>query len=112
MSTIVVGVDPSPSGAAALEWALHEAVGTGASLLAVRAWTPNAYAMEAYLYAPPEAEPMEAAAAQQEADEQLKLAADRVPGAEAVVRTAVAVLGAAAQVLVERAADATMIVVG
>jgi nucleotide-binding universal stress UspA family protein len=112
----VVGVDPSPSGAAALQWALHEAVVTDASVLAVRAWSPNAYAMEAYLYAPPEAEPIEAATAQLEADEQLKLAVEQVPGVDALACTATALLGPAAQVLVAQAADGDadgdMVVVG
>ncbi len=37
MNRIIVGVDPSPSGTAAMEWAMREAVSTGASLHAVRA---------------------------------------------------------------------------
>src|SRR5688500_13994222 len=51
MRSIVVGVDPGPSGSAAIEWALREAVSTGAALQAVRAWTPSTYTMEAYMYA-------------------------------------------------------------
>jgi len=109
---IVVGVDPSPSGAAALDWALREAVSTGASLHAVRAWTPNAYAMEAYAYAAGDIEPMELARAQLEADEQLKLAIEQVDGADTVACTTAAVLGAASQVLVEQGAQSAMLVVG
>ncbi|CAN5218128.1 hypothetical protein BH24ACT10_BH24ACT10_09410 [soil metagenome] len=71
MNKIVVGVDPSPSGAAALGWALREAVATSASLHAVRAWSPSAYAMEAYACASSDVVPVEAASAQREADEQL-----------------------------------------
>ena len=112
MSRIVVGVDPSPSGAAALEWALREAVSTGASLHAVRAWTPNAQAMEAYAYAAADLEPIESAQAQLEADEQLKLATERVTGADTIAATATAVLGAASHVLVERAEHSAMVVVG
>lgn len=112
MSRIVVGVDPSPSGAAALEWALREAVSTGFCLQAVRAWSPSAYAMQAYAYASPDVEPMESARAQQEADEQLKLAAELVPGSDTITCTAVAVLGAASQVLVEQAKGSAMVVVG
>jgi len=112
MSRIVVGIDPSPSGAAALEWALREAVATGVALHAVRAWSPSAYAMEAYVYASPDVAPMESAKAQAEADDQLKLAAERVPGSDTIACTAVAVLGAASQVLVEQAKDSVMVVVG
>lgn len=112
MSRIVVGVDPSPSGLAALEWALREAVATGAPLRAVRAWPPSAYAVEAYVYASPGVEPMESSRAQMEADEQLKLAAERVPGSDTIACTAVVVLGAASQVLVEQAQDSAMVVLG
>ena len=112
MNRIVVGVDPSPSGAAALEWALREAVSTSASLHAVRAWSPNAYAMEAYAYASRDVVPVEAAAAQREADEQLKLAKERVPGSDTIASTATAAFGSASQVLIEQAKDSVLIVVG
>lgn len=112
MNRIVVGVDPSPSGAAALDWALREAVSTGATVHAVRAWNLSAYAMEGYMYASPDVEPMESTRAQLEADEQLKLAVDRVVGADDVEATATAVVGAPSQVLVEQSRDSVMVVVG
>jgi len=110
-SRIVVGVDPSPSGTAALEWALREAVSTGASLHAVRAWTPDAYAMEASAYAGGDLEPIESQA-QVEAGEQLKLATERVAGADTISCTATAVHGPASHVLVEQAEHSAMVVVG
>lgn len=112
MNRIVVGVDSSPSGAAALEWALREAVSTSASLHAVRAWSPSAYAMEAYAYASRDVVPVEAAAAQLDADKQLELAAERVPGSDTIVCTATAVFGSASQVLIEQAKDSVLLVVG
>ena len=109
---IVVGVDPSPSGTAALEWAMREAVSTGASLHAIRAWSPSASAMEAYAYGAPDVELVESDQAQREADEQLKLATERVAGADTIGCTATAVLGAASRVLVEQAEHSSMVVVG
>lgn len=112
MSTIVVGVDPSPSGTAALDWALREAVSTGASLHAIRAWTYSAYAGEAYVYGTPDVDPMESTAAQLEADEQLKLALERVGAPAGTACAASAMFGPAAQVLLEQARDDATIVVG
>lgn len=112
MSRIVVGVDPSPVGTAALEWALREAVSTRTSLHAIRAWTPNAHAMEASAYAGGDLEPFESAQAQHEADEQLKLATERVTGSDTIDCIATAVLGAASHVLVEQAERSAMVVVG
>jgi nucleotide-binding universal stress UspA family protein len=112
MSRIVVGVDPSPSGTAALEWAMREAVSTSASLHAVRAWNPAAYAMEAYAYAADIIDPIESAQAQLGTDQQLQLAAARVAGSDTIACTATAVLGAASLVLVEQAEHSAMVVVG
>lgn len=112
MNRIVVGVDPSPSGAAALDWALREAVSTGSSLLAVRAWMPGPYAMQAYVQAAHNADTTAAAQAQLDADEQLKLAVERVPGSDEVTCTAAAVCGEAAQVLVAQAEGGVLLVVG
>ena len=112
MTTIVVGIDASPSGTAALEWALREAVSTGASLHAVRAWNPTASAMEAYAYGAPDVELIESRQAQLEADEQLKLVTERVAGADTIDCSATAVLGAASRVLVEQAEHSAMVVVG
>jgi nucleotide-binding universal stress UspA family protein len=109
---IVVGVDPSPCGTAALEWAMREAVSTGASLHAIRAWSPSAYAMEAYAYGAPDVELIQSQQAQLEADEQLKLATERVAGADTIDCTATAVLGSASLALVEQGKQSAMVVVG
>jgi nucleotide-binding universal stress UspA family protein len=112
VTRIVVGVDPSPSGGAALEWALREAVSTNASLLAVRAWTHTAYAAEAYAYSSTTFDGAESATAQREAEEQLKLVTERVAGSDTVDCTASAVFGTPSQVLLEQGEDSAMIVVG
>lgn len=112
MNRVVVGVDASPSGVAALHWATEEAVRRGAALLAVRAWSYNAYAAEAYMYASDGGGQLESTAAQLEADEQLKLAVEDVAGAEALSCSATAVFGPASKVLVEAAGDSSMLVVG
>ena len=112
MNRIVVGVDPSATGAAALQWALGEAVSRQVPLVAVRAWSPSVYAMEYAAYVSYEVEPQEIVAAQQLADEQLKLAREQVPGADAVSCTATAVRGMPAQVLVDQSVGSLMVVVG
>lgn len=112
MSLIVVGIDPSPSGTAALEWAMREAMSVGASLHAVRAWTHSAYAVEAYIYTSADVEPQGSKDAQLLADEQLALVAERVPGADRIQRSASALFGAASQVLIEQAKGSVMLVVG
>lgn len=112
MNRIVVGVDPNPAGGDALDWALREAVAVGGSLQAIRAWTLSAQSTEAFAYTADAVIPGEAAAAQLVADEQLKLAVDRVPGADAVPSTATAIFGAPSDVLVQHAQDSLMLVVG
>lgn len=112
MNRIVVGVDPSAAGVAALQWALREAVSRQVPLEAVRAWSPNGYAMEYAAYVSNEVEPQEVVAAQQLADEQLKLAREQVPGADAISCTATAVRGAPAQVLVDQSVGSLMVVTG
>ena len=113
MSRIVVGVDGSAAGRAALDWALRECLARGASLLAVRAWLTPAfghYYPEGSALAEHESEAC--VAAQHLAEEQLKLACDRVTGAEAVVVRALAVMGAPAHALLETGDDSDLIVVG
>ncbi len=112
MHPIVVGVDPSPAGTAALEWAMREAVATGTALRAVRAWTLGAYAVEESLWNANEIVPRGEVQARLEAVELMKLASERVAGADTVECTATAVLGTASQVLVDQAAHEAMIVVG
>ena len=107
MDRIVVGVDASESGVAALRWALAEAVARRVPLLAVRAWSPTVWAGE-YAVASIEVggDAFEQRAAQDLADEQLKLACGQVEGADTVDCSATAIMGPPAQVLVDAGAAA------
>lgn len=113
MERIVVGVDPSPAGRQSLDWAVRECLARGAGLTAVRAWqTPVFgfyYAIEPEISDGP---PLAQTEAQRVADDELKLALERVPGGEGLDARAIAVMGPAAQVLVDAAQDASMVVVG
>ena len=113
MSRIFVGVDSSAAGRAALDWALQECIARGTPLTAVRAWLSPAFGH----YYPQGSElaehPSEAAAAAQAlAEEQLKLACDRVPGADTVDACALAVMGTPAHALLEVGQGAGVLVVG
>ena len=113
MATIVVGVDPSSAGRNALVFALREALVRGAEVLAVRAWTLPSFAMTYPIASVvTELEQEVASEARTLAEDQLKLAVEDVPGADAVPRRTLAVHGPAAQVLVEAARDAVLLVVG
>lgn len=113
MTRIVVGVDGSAAGIAALDWALRESVARAVPLLAVRAWLSPAFG---HYY--PEGsdlvghESEASLAAQHLAEEQVKVACDRVPGAEGVDVSAVAVMGTPAHVLLAAAEGAVLLVVG
>ncbi|HKO75380.1 MAG TPA: universal stress protein [Gaiellaceae bacterium] len=106
--TIVVGVDGSEHGERALEWAVKEAGLRGARLRLVAAWhlPPAVYSGPGYIptagtresFEEPAGEAAEVAAAR---------ARDAGVEADAVVRE-----GQAAEVLVEEAANADMLVVG
>ena len=106
--TIVVGVDGSEHGERALDWAVKEAGLRGARLRLVAAWhiPPTVYSGPGYIptagtresFEEPASEAAEAAAAR---------ARDAGVEAEAVARE-----GQAAEVLVEEAANADMLVVG
>ena len=113
MERIVVGVDPSPAGRQALDWAVRECLARGAGLTAVRAWqTPVFgfyYAIEPEISDGP---PLAQTEAQRLADEELKPALERVPGGEGLDARATSVMGPPAQVLVDAARDASMVVVG
>lgn len=113
MTRIVVGVDVSPAGAKALEWAVREAVARDLPLVAARAWLPPSIGM----YYPAGSElaahvPDACTDAEHVAAEQLKLACERVLGADRVESSAVAVMGAASEALVELGKDAAVLVVG
>ena len=113
MSRIVVGVDGTAAGRAALDWALQESVARDLPLLAVRAWLSPAFG---HYY--PEGsdlaghESQASREAQQQAEEQLALAHDRVPGAASVNAQALALMGSPAHALLDAAADAALLVVG
>lgn len=49
---IVVGVDGSPNGTAALRWAIEQATATGAALEVVHAWHPPYVGGEPYVFSP------------------------------------------------------------
>ena len=108
---IVVGVDGSPAGDAALSWALAHAAVSGDHVTAVHTWqTPVMIGPgEAYLSVLDEQELT--AQAQAVLDEALARAAARVTGGSAHV-SSVCVAGSAPQVLEERARDAAMLVLG
>lgn len=112
MTRIVVGVDASAAGTRALQWALREAVSRGASLVAVRAWTPPTYGLYYSPYGFAELDDQARTEAQQLAEEQLKEAREHVAGADAVEVSAVATIGPPAHVLVEASRDADLVVVG
>jgi nucleotide-binding universal stress UspA family protein len=111
METIVVGVDGSEGGAAALEFAAGEAAFRGARLRIVSAWEVPAAA-----YGGGFAPPLDPATwdsfrvgAQQVADDALAKVKKLQPSLEG---EALAVKGQPADVLLEQGADAALIVVG
>jgi len=113
MDRIIVGVDAGVAGVAAMEWALTEAVRWGVPLSAVRAWSLSVYAMDyAGVLATGDGPPRECTDAQHLAEEQLKLACSRVPGADTVESDATATVGGPAQVLLDAAGPGVLLVVG
>ena len=113
MRGIVVGVSDSATGAAALDWALQQAVLRQVPLTAVRAWEIPSYGPyysvgAALRSTSPDFELTE----QRIAQDALDAACARVPGADAVETKAVASRGRPPQVLVDDAAQAELLVVG
>jgi nucleotide-binding universal stress UspA family protein len=106
--TIVVGVDGSEHGERALEWAIHEASLRGASLRLVAAWhlPPTVYSGPGYIPTAGTRESFEELASEA-AEAAATRARDAGVDAVTVVRE-----GQAAEVLVEEAATADMLVVG
>ena len=102
--TIVVGVDGSEAGRRALRWALEEAAGTGSEVQAITAWSFEVSVV------PGVNDPFTAA---QRAE---KILADDVAavtaGGNGTVVVQRTVEGPAAQMLVDAAADAALLVVG
>ena len=107
MSFILVGVDGSPAGDAALHWSLREAVRSGAGVTAVRAWQSAEYADGAGL----SGWVLSDEGTQEALDACVKKMRER-SGADGVdVRTRV-VTGPAALVLAQEAEGADLLVVG
>ena len=97
---ITVGVDTSPSGTAALQWAVDLARATGGEVTAIHAWhIPKAYVYADLLQARSDAERALA--------DSVKLAAG-----QDVPVTGRFLAGGAAEVLVEASSDADVLVVG
>jgi len=109
--TIVVGVDGSEGGSAALEFAAAEAAFRGARLRIVSAWSVPIAAYGSGFTPPVDPATWEAfgVRAQQVADEALAAAKQQQPSLEG---EALAVQGQPADVLLAQAADAKLIVVG
>jgi len=106
INRIVVGVDGSPSSAAALDWAAHQADLTGSTLELVTAWEwPMTYG--APIVVPPDYDP--AADARQLLDDAAKTVRDLHPSID--LRT-VALEGHPAPILVEASRGAQLLVVG
>ena len=109
---VVVGVDRSTDGTAALAWALEEGLRRGVPVTAVRAWTDLlALGYAAGVVVPGAAEQAEAAA-REEAEQLVKEARTAVTGGDAVDVRVVAVRGPAAAVLAEATRTADLVVVG
>ncbi|WP_030160453.1 universal stress protein [Glycomyces sp. NRRL B-16210] len=104
---IVVGVDGSPASVRALEWALHQAERTGASVEAVHAWeVPAMYGTGMMVL--PSGEDFDKAAKQS-----LERAVAQATGGRATVPIELrTVSGHAAKILVEMAENADLLVVG
>lgn len=111
-SGIVVGVDTSAASAAGLEWALAEAVRRRAPLTAVRAWLDPVTAGYPVAVVVADAPDDVQAAAQDGAQEALRAATARVPGADALETRALAVRGPAAAVLADASRTADLLVIG
>lgn len=109
--TIVAGVDGSPGSRAALRWAIEEAALRHATIDAVMSWQTPTYAYTGMAVMPPVAELGESATAALDdalATETAHLSGD---AAEVEIRPIV-VEGPTASVLIERSADADLLVVG
>jgi len=111
MKTIVVGVDGSEGGAAALEFAAGEAVFRGARLLIASAWQVPVVTYGVDLAPPPDLATWDSfrVRAQEIADDAWEAAKKLHPSLEG---EGLAVQGHPADVLLEQGADATLIVVG
>ena len=113
MQEIVVGVDATAAGRAALLWALREAVARHVPLTAVHTWLLPVYGFTyPGLGSMPDVGPATARNAQDLVDDLVKQACNAVPGADTIATRAVITEGAPAQVLVSASANAALLVVG
>ena len=95
---IVIGFDGSDGSRAALDWAAHEAVLRDVELEAVRAWTPGEFGTDEEMG--------------EYTQSHLEKELSDIVTDPAVRWSAVAERGAAAKILLERAKEAQMLVVG
>ncbi len=114
MGRIVVGTDGSRSACAAVTWAAREALLRNAELHVIHAWTPGLAAYPSPWYTPSDVGIEASSAASQTIAERIcqgarEQAAAIAPGID--VRCE-AIEGGSTQVLLERSADADMLVVG
>ena len=109
--TIVVGVDGSPGSRAALRWAIAEARLRNSTVEATITWQTPTYAYTGVAVMPPIDELGEAAKAAVEDTIAAEIAELSGDAASVEVRPIV-VEGPAAAVLIERSADAELLVVG
>jgi nucleotide-binding universal stress UspA family protein len=106
---IVVGIDGSPGSRAAFQWAVAEAAVRGAEIEAVLAYDFGL----AWIDVGSDAQPVFMEHAARNAQEKLhRVLAELLPEPRPVVVNAVVVEGAPAQVLVEMACNAELLVVG
>lgn len=112
MDGIVVGVDRSAASAAALEWAVSEAVRRGRPLTAVRAWLDPVTAGYPVAVVVAGASGDVERAALDAVQSAVMDATSRVPDADAVDVRTVALQGPAAAVLAEASKGADVLVIG
>ncbi len=106
-ASVVVGVDGSDGGRAALDFAVREAHMRGAVLRAVLAWQPDTMAYSGGAWGPM----IDPTGLEEGARAALDAAVDEVDGATVPIERVLAT-GRAAQVLVEESGGAELLVVG
>lgn len=113
MRGIVVGVSASATGAAALDWAVEQAVLRKLPVTAVRAWDLPSYGGYYSVGSALRSTSVDFELTEvQIAQDALRAAMERVPGADTLDGRAVATRGRPAEVLVEAAKEAELLVIG
>lgn len=105
--TVVVGVDGSVGGQAALRFAAQEAGLRGATLRTVMAWQPDTMAYSAGPWGPM----VDPTDVEEGARTALDVAVDKIDGGAVPIERVLA-MGSAARVLIEQAEGAELLVVG